>query len=196
MPGRIWYAIALLILVAGSIAAGVFVYMRLDGLTRELVQVIVPGEADVTFNQPGTYTIYFEQESVVNGLIYRSEGDIAGLVVRLRSASEAPITLVAPSFSSNYSIGGRVGEAVLVGTITEPGPYHLSASYADGRTGPEAVLAIGTGVPTKIITAILVALGIAFCSVLMAVVIAVVTFVKRRRAVRRATAPQPSTVPS
>jgi ABC-type arginine transport system permease subunit len=51
-------------------------------------------------------------------------------------------------------------------------------------------------VPTKIITAILMTLGIAICSLLFAVVIVIVTFVKRRRAMRRAIVSQPSTVPS
>jgi hypothetical protein len=196
MPGRKWYAIALVVLVAGAAAAGVIVYTRLSDLARELVQVIVPGEADVTFSQPGTYTIYFEPESVVNGRYYRTAGDIAGLLVGVRSTNGVEIDLASPSFSSNYSIAGRSGEAVLTGTIVEPGPYHLTASYNDGRTAPQAVLAIGLGVPAKIITAILIALGIGICSSMLAVVIAAVTFVKRRRAIHRRTAPQPSTVPS
>ncbi len=196
MPGRIWYAIAVLVLIVGSIAAGLFVYMRLSGVARELVQVIVPGEADLTFSQAGTYTIYFEPQSVVDGKVYRTAGDIAGLVVRLSSADGEPINLVAPSLQSNYSIGGREGEAVLTGTIDEPGQYHLTAAYADTRNQPQAVLAIGLGVPTKIITAILVTLGIAFCSFLLAVVIVIATFVRRRRAIRRANVSQPSTVPS
>ena len=196
MPGRIWYAIAVLVLIAGSIVAGVYVYMRLSGVARELAQVIVPGEADLTFSQAGTYTIYFEPQSVVDGKVYRTEGDIAGLVVRLSSADGEPINLVAPSLHSNYSIAGREGEAVLTGTIDEPGPYHLTAAYADARNQPQAVLAIGLAVPTKIITAIFVALGIAICSVFLAVFMIVVTFVRRRRAIRRATVSQPSTVPS
>jgi hypothetical protein len=196
MPGRIWYAFALLVLIAGSIAAGVYVYTRLNDVARQLVQVIVPGEADLTFSEPGTYTIYFEPESVVNGKVYRTSGDIAGLVVRLHSSDGEPVNLVAPTLSSNYSIAGRQGEAVLTGTIDEPGDYHLTAAYVDARNEPEAVLAIGLGVPTKIITAILMTLGIAICSLLFAVVVVIVTFVKRRRAMRRATVSQPSTVPS
>jgi hypothetical protein len=196
MPGRVWYVIALLVLIAGAIAAGVFVYIRLDGVAHELVQVIVPGEADVTFHEPGTYTLYFEPESIVNGQIFRTTGDIAGLVVKLSSASGDPINLVPPSISSNYSIGGRYGEAVLTGTIEDPGQYRLSAAYVDARNQSQAVLAIGLGVPTKIITAILAALGIAICSFLLAVLIAVMTFVKRRRAIRRASAPHPTPVPS
>lgn len=196
MPGRIWYAFALVVLIAGSIAAGVYVYMRMSGVARELAQIIVPGEADLTFSQPGTYTIYFEPESVVNGQVYRTAGDIAGLVIRLHSADGDPINLVTPSFSSNYSIAGRSGEAVLTGTIDEPGQYHLTAAYVDARNEPQAVLAIGLGVPTKIITAIVVTLGIAICSFLVAVLIVIVTFVRRRRAMRRATVSQPSTVPS
>jgi hypothetical protein len=196
MPGRIWYVIALVVFVAGVAAAGVFVYLRLNNLAKELVQVIVPGEADLTFSQPGTYTIYFEPESVVNGQVYRTAGDIAGLVVRLTSSDGDPISLTAPSFSSNYSIAGRSGEAVLTGTIEEPGQYHLTAAYADARNEPQAVLAIGLGVPTKLITAIFITLGIGICSFLVAVLVAIVTFVKRRRAIRRASAAQPSSVPS
>jgi hypothetical protein len=196
MPGRKWYAIALVVLVAGAAAAGVMVYTRLSDLSRELVQVIVPGEADVTFSQPGTYTIYFEAESVVNGRYYRTAGDIAGLLVRVRSTNGVEVDLASPSFSSNYSIAGRSGEAVLTGTIVEPGRYHLAAGYTDGRTEPQAVLAIGLGVPGKILSTILTALAIGACSFLAAVATVAVTFLKRRKAIRLATAPQPGIAPS
>jgi hypothetical protein len=122
--------------------------------------------------------------------------ELIGLDVSGRSSNGVEIDLASPSFSSNYSIAGRSGEAVLTGTIVEPGRYHLAAGYTDGRTEPQAVLAIGLAVPFKMLSTILTALAIGACSFLAAVAIEAVTFLKRRKAIHLTTAPQPGIAPS
>jgi hypothetical protein len=181
MPGRIWYGIALALLVAAGVAATVLAFSRLNGLAKELPQVIVPGEADLTFHRPGTYTVFLERESVVNGQLFSTSDDIAELRVQLVSPNGAPITLSAPAMSSNYSFGGRSGLAVLACEITEPGKYHLAAGYPDGRQEPKGVLAIGLGVGGKILSTVLMTLGVAMTGFVVAVAIAAGTFWKRRK---------------
>jgi hypothetical protein len=186
MPGRKMYAVALLIVLVGSIAAATVAYIRLSGLADHVPQVVVPGDADLTLSRAGTYTIYLERDAVVNGRLYSTGDGIEAMQVRISSATGSPIEMSRPSISSNYSVSGRSGTAVLAFTIAEPGPYHLSASYADGSTEPEGVLAVGLGVPERILTTILQAMSIAGISFVVGVIVAIVTFVKRRRVTRRA----------
>jgi len=188
MPGRKWYAIALLVVVAGTALAGVVAYTRLNGLAGELAQVVVPGETNLTLSQAGTYTVYLERESVVDGVVYTTSGDVQGLRVRVSSSSGTPIEIGNPSMTSNYSIAGRAGSAVLSFTVSEPGQYHFAARYSDGRTEPQAVLAVGLGVAEKILTTILQAMGIGFLGFVTGVIVAVITFMKRRKASRGAVA--------
>jgi hypothetical protein len=181
MPGRKWYFIAFLVFVIGAAAGAATAYVRLSGLTRELPQIVVPGEAELNFSRPGTYTIYLERESVVEGRIYSTSDEIAGLRVRLTSPSGAPIDLTPPSISSNYTLAGRSGVGVLSCTIAKPGRYHVAAAYPDGRREPQGVLAIGLDVPARIVAAILIPLAIGLTGFLLAVAITAVTFWRRRR---------------
>ena len=189
MPGRIWYVVAVVVFFAAAGIAGIVVYSRMAALTKELPQVVVPGEADLTFKERGTYTIYLERQSVVDGRIYSTSDDISELRVRLSSASGAPIELTAPTVDSNYQLGGRSGTAVLSCTISEPGEYHLEAGYPDGRSGPAGVLAIGLGVPGKILSTILLALAIGMSGFIVSIGLAGATFWRRRKMTKVATAP-------
>jgi hypothetical protein len=182
MPGRKWYAIALLILVGGGAASATVIFVGLSGLTRELPQVLVPGDATLTVNRPGTYTIFFERETVMDGQYYSTKGDISGLRVRLISSNGAPISLSEPAAGTSYSIGGRSGVAVLACNLSQPGTYALEADYADGRREPQGVLAIGLGVGARIATTILAALALGGGAALAALIVAAVTFKRRRRA--------------
>jgi hypothetical protein len=185
MPGRRWYGIALILVVGAAALAGLVGYSRLSGLAQHVPQIVVPGEADLTLSRAGTYTIYLEREAVVNGRLYSTTDAIEGLSVRISSAAGAPIELSRPSVNSNYAISGRSGNAVLAFTIAEPGQYHLSAGYRDGSTEPQGVLAVGFGVPERILLTILQAMGIGAIGFVLGVIVAAVTFIKRRRAIRR-----------
>lgn len=185
MPGRQWYALALLLVLAGAGFAGLTVYSRLNGLAAHLPQIIVPGEADLTLSRAGTYTIYLEREAVVGGRVYSTGDAIEGLQVRITSVAGSSVEMSAPTVSSNYAIGGRSGNAVLAFSVVEPGRYQFAASYPDGRIEPQGVVAIGLGVPQKIFTAILQALAVAGIGFVLGVIVAIVTFVKRRRTAAR-----------
>ena len=185
MPGRKWYAGALLLVLAGVALAGLSVYSQLTGLAAHVPQIVVPGRADLTLSRPGTYTIYLEREAVVNGRLYTTDDAIAGLRVQITSVSGGAVEMSTPSVSSNYAISGRAGEAVLAFTIAEPGRYQLVASYPDGRAEPQGVVAVGLGVPERIFTAILQAMAFAGIGFVLGVVVAVVTFLRRRRTAAR-----------
>jgi hypothetical protein len=179
VPGRVWYVVAILAALAGLAGAGYRVYTNLDGLTAGMVQVVVPGEAELSL-EPGRYTIFHESESTVDGRIF-SGTDVTGLFVRIAPVDGgAPLAIEQPRVTSNYEIGGRSGRSVLVFDVTAPGAYRLVAGYPEGEEGSEAVLAVGRGVTGRILSLVFSALGIAFLGVVAGAIIAVVTYRRRR----------------
>jgi hypothetical protein len=181
MPSRGWYVVSVAILV-GAIAGAIwFTVSRLGGMGTALVQVIVPGGATLELKQPGTYTIYHEGTSTVDGRIYASP-NISGLRVSVRSADGKDIAVKRPTTTANYNFSGRSGTSVLAFDIDAPGTYRLDAAYGDGRQEPQAVLAVGTGFVGGLLITIALALGISFAGIAAALAIFLVVLLKRRRA--------------
>lgn len=179
VPGRLWYVVAILAALAGLAGAGYRVYSNLDGLTAGMVQVVVPGEAELSL-EPGRYTIFHESESTVDGRIY-SGTDVTGLFVRIVPVDGgAPLAIEQPGVTSNYEIGGRSGRSVLVFDVTAPGKYRLVAGYPEGEEKSEAVLAVGRGLTGGILSLVFSALGIAFLGVVAGAIIAIMTYRRRR----------------
>lgn len=182
MPGRKWYAVSAIVLVGGLVVAGLVLFSRLQGLGDELQQVMVPGEVELSLDRSGTYTIFHEYESMVEGRYYSSPETITGLAVRVTSGARGtPVELRAPPVRATYSFGGRSGVSIFSFDIEGPGRYRVSAGYPDARTEPRIVLTVGRGFVTGLVRTILGAIGIAFGTFAIAGAIAVVTFVKRRQ---------------
>jgi len=186
MPGRLWYAVALAAFLAGAAGAALFLLPRIQALQERLTRVVVPATVDLRLERPGAYTIFHEPQSVVGGTLYHAEV-ISGLTVALHeAASGRGLALAQPGATTSYSFGGRSGTSIFDFEIAEPGDYRLSADYADGRSEPRTVLAVGQGVVGGLFGAILGALGIGLVGFAAAVAIAAITFLKRRSALRAA----------
>lgn len=88
-PGRGWYVVAGLLLIATAAAMALFIYSRISGLAAELVQVVVPGQADLNLRETGTYTIFHEYRSVVDDKVYYA-ASLSGMHMTVRSPSGTP----------------------------------------------------------------------------------------------------------
>lgn len=184
-PSRMYYGLAALVFVAGWVLFALFLFKNLSGLSSRLQQVVVPGKAELNLAQAGAYTIYYEYESVVGSKVYSTGRTLSGLECAVRAKATGENVPVSPTtVSSSYSLGGRSGLGVFDFKIDRPGVYVLSARYAEGREGPEAVLAVGQGFAAGIITTVFGGLAIAFGSMAAAVAIAVITLVKRMKSKR------------
>lgn len=180
-PGRIWYVVAVAIFVSGFIAMGGFMMPRLFALEGELIQVVVPGEAELTLDNAGTYTIFRENPSVVNGEMFSAPLP-TGLRVSVTSAQTGEALVLTTSTSSSYSFGSRVGVSMFAFEVKEPGRYRLAARYSDGRSEPRTVIAVAHGFLSKLMTMILVSLTMAFGGAAIGVIIAVVVWRRRKAA--------------
>lgn len=178
-PGRIWYLVGLAIFIAGMATMAVFLLSRLTGMEDGLTRVVVPGEHTITL-AAGTYTIFHETQSVIDGKIYSSSG-LSGLTVSVAAPDGATIPLTDAS-SGRYSFSGHTGFAVFDFAAPTAGDYVLAARYDDGATGPETVLAVGTGFLSAILVTVLGSLAFAFGGAIIAAIIMVGVLVRRRRA--------------
>lgn len=185
-PGRWWYLVAVLVALAGLAVAGLLVLKTILGAGKDLQRVVMPGEVEVLLDEPGTYTIYYEYRSVVDGRMFATAGsDVSALQVSVEEvATGEGVSLTPPGGNVEYEFGPHAGRAVFNFEVEQPGGYVVAAGYPEGSEGPEVVLAIGQGVGRRIAAGLLAAIGIPFVAFGLAVAIAVVTHMKRRRARR------------
>lgn len=186
MPGRVWYVVAVAVLVA-SIAGAVWIAVaHVGGITAGLTQIVVPGAATLDLRTPGAYTIFHERTSQVDGRVYESTG-VSGLRIAVRSlATGEAVPTRPPGGSSTYNFGGRSGRSVLVFDVRAPGAYEVAAAYDDGRREPRTVLAVGSGFLGTLFATIALSLGVAFAGIAVALLITIVTLLRRRRVLRAA----------
>ncbi len=191
-PGRIWYALAAIVL-AGGIAVFVILLVSfitdLTGMARSMTRVVAPGTFDITLDQPGNYTLFDEYQSVVDGQVYHNPGGLGGLTCTLTDkATGRKIPLIAASTTATYTTGAYAGRSVFDFTIPSPGVYTLTAQYARGAGGSQAVLSIDHGFLGGIVGSIIKmfgAIGVLTVSIVLSILIFVLTIVRRNRASRR-----------
>jgi hypothetical protein len=186
VTSRIGYFLAAILLLAGLGGAGYLVWSGLSGIGSAIVRVVVPGSGEMTLDEPGTYTIYHETESIIDGRV-SSVATIDGLSVTVTEVSGGgAIPVTAPGMHATYTIGGHSGVSVLAFDIARPGRYRFGAAYDDGRTEPKTVLAVDRGLFGRLLRTILVAIGSVFAGFIAALTLALTTYFRRRRLARAA----------
>lgn len=159
----------------------------ISSLGSEMQQVVVPGESDLQLLEAGEYTIFYENQSVVDGRIYSTDEDIPGLQIEVKNKTTGmKVEAYSPKGSFSYSFGGRSGRSVLAFNIEQPGIYELSAGYPVGTNGPQAVLAVGHGLAGNIVSGIMLPMALFFGSIAVAIIIVIMTYLKRHEASKSA----------
>lgn len=129
----------LVVFLVGVVGAGAFFALRLPSILPP-IQVVLPGEHELTLDREGEYTVFWESTSVVDGRTYAST-QLSGLRLKVRAAdSGRELEVVGSSTNATYSTGSRVGQSVGAFVVETPGAYVLSGATGDGS---EVVLAIG-----------------------------------------------------
>jgi hypothetical protein len=183
-PSRWFYGLAILIMFAGSAVFVIFLIQGLSGLTRGMTQIIVPGTHEIMLHEAGTYTVYYEYKSFVNGKVYTTGETLRGLQCMVKEkATNSEIELSSATSASNYSMGSRSGTAIFQFTVKTPGAYEFHAWYS-GTDGQDIVLAIGRDFTMKLFSMILASIAILFGSWIAGAIVAIMTFAKRRKAAK------------
>lgn len=171
---------------------GLFVYFLFSGIshiTDSLTQAVVPGRAELTLNTPGTYTIFLEEQSAVDGRIYSTTAEaVNGLQCSVTSLPGGQkVALTKPSTSTTYDTGGRHGRSVLAFQVKDSGQYELSCDYPADAKGPQAVVAVGAGVAARIIRTMGLSFAAIFGGLICGAAVVIVVVVMRERAKKRLT---------
>jgi hypothetical protein len=177
MKSPLWFVVAGLIAIAGFVAAGLYLWPRIGSVEAGMIRVVVPGSASITLDKPGTYTIFHEKQSVVDGQYYASD-NVAGLRVDLVAEASGAHVRFESSTSASYSMGSRQGASIFDFTVDQPGRYRLTASLASGQ----AVLAIGQSVLRSIFALVGGTIAIAFAGLAIAGIIVALTIWQRMKA--------------
>jgi len=188
VTGRAGYFLAPVPVIAGIAVAGWLVWSAIDALQSAFTRFVAPGSVTLTLTEPGTYTIFHEPDSVIDGKLYAAP-NVDGLQVTVNAeADPVPIPVAEPTVSSRYTIGGRTGRSVLAFDIARPGRYRLVAAYGGGRGEPQTVLAVGHGFFSRLLLTIGGAIAAVFTGAGLALALVLTTYFRRRRDRRRAQA--------
>ena len=183
-PSRWWYVLAALFPVIGIAGMAVVMLTGLLTLDEGFQRVVLPGHHELTLTETGSYTIFLEHHTVMDGRVYvTDQRSVSGLELTLISARNRDvIPLEPPGANTTYSVGGRSGVGVLTFDVNLPGLYVLSGRYPAGSEGPDAVFTIGHGFLGKVLVMVFGSLALLFGSGLLCVVTVLVVFLKRRKA--------------
>jgi hypothetical protein len=183
MRSPLWFVVAGLIVLASLAGALFYLMPRLGAADERMIRVVVPGNAALTLDKAGRYTIYHEKKSTVDGRYYASE-TVNGLRLRLTDeATGAPVKLTEPAVAASYAIGNKSGASIYAFAIERPGRYRLAADLAEGRSEPKAVLAIEQGMLGEMFSLIFGTLAIAFAGLGLAGAIVLIVLWRRSKAV-------------
>lgn len=181
----LWYCLlgVPFLLIGGAL----FVYFLFHGLlhlTDTLTQVVVPGKTELKLEGGRTYTVFLEEHSVVHGKVYSTEA-IGGLECRLSAMpSGTTVKIEQAGTNTTYSIGGRSGRSVLQFSIQKDGNYAFACDYGENSQGPEAVLAVGSGVGAAILRTVVESIAAVFAGGFLCVIVVLIVVIKRERARR------------
>jgi hypothetical protein len=192
-PGRWLYLVGFFLMLAGfGIFVGTFVRSILH-VTKNMKQVLVPGEADLELQPQAEYMVFAERQSVLNGKVYDTQGDISKLECRVKSkATGKYLHLTRPPATTTYSSGQRRGNSAFAFMSEEAGTYHFSCDYyPEDYEGPEVVMAVGAGVDNDMVMAMAVGFGSIFVLGGAGVILLIAVYVLRARAKKNQQTPRP-----
>ncbi len=152
---------------------------------ESLMQVVVPGSADLDLEEPGEYTIFYENQTYFNGKFYSTGEQISGLQIQVSEiATGSYLTIYSAPGSFTYDLGSRNGRAITSFKVERPGTYRVNAFYSGG-SGPDVVLAVGKGVAEGIFSRVLMSIAALFGSIAVAAIIVFMTYTRRKKALNQ-----------
>ena len=200
-PGKGWYWVGALLIAGGLLggaALGIAGVLNLRNSIEDFGRFRVEGgtgAATVTFEKPGEYSIYYENESKVCGDLGATPGQPCETVT-VRGEKDPPAQLdisitsgdrslpIGPAENSlDYSFSGFSGTEVATVDVDEAGSYNM---VVETRREGEFAIALGKDVVSTILPWILGAMALAAVGLILGLIILIVTGVKRSRRKREA----------
>jgi hypothetical protein len=178
-PGRVWYWVALAVLVAG-VAWWVVSFVTVTERVNSFQRVPFPGTGVVKLMR-GDYVVYYEGRGASSGTV--PEGHVY-MIPRSKSGAGGDITMTPYSGSLTYQFGSHVGAAAGTVRIPVSGRYRVQSISSVPRG---AHLAIGSSVAGWIVgavvpTAVVPAAVLMLAGIVGAIVVAIIRHKRLERA--------------
>lgn len=197
-PSRWYFVLAAGIFLAGIVIAALVIGSSAEGFFKDfdadmgkvMQRVIVPGSGELDLSEAGSYTIFYEYRSEVNGVKYQTGSNLPDMNCSL-TAGETEV-MILPSVSQahyHFDLQDRAGIAVMKFEIEQPGTYTLACEYTDGSERPEIVLAVTKAFLSEILVPtfgfvgkLMLGMGLVCVSSLAALIMVIFVAVKRGNA--------------
>ncbi len=153
--------------VAGTLAGVLVLVNGLSSLDRRFQRFVVPGRVEMQLPEAGTYTLFHEYQSVIDGVVYSTPGGLSGVRFSLREKDGGEIPLRDLTANSRYSFNGRQGVGMFTFTVEWAGTYILTVAPPDDHEQPPAVISVASGFTATLVVTILKMLGVMLVSIFM-----------------------------
>jgi hypothetical protein len=199
-PGKGWYWLGALLLAGGllgGLALAMAGFLSLKNTVDDFGRFKVTngqGAATVSFEKPGTYTIYYESHSKVCQDLTQSGSGCTTETVRGPKSPPAGLSITISKDgqdlavneaknSFDYTLGDYTGKAVGSVKVDEPGAYSM---VVQNRREGDFAIALGKDVVSTIVPWLIGALALAVLGVILGLLVLILTGVKRGRRKREA----------
>jgi hypothetical protein len=177
-PARVWYLVAGALMVGAVVWLVAGVVLGLGSFVRQVdrfQRVPIPGQGEVSFDEPGRYTVYYEGPAAGDETVAIPSFRLS--VVPVGGGQE--LTVRPYEGASLYTSGNHSGRAVGTVQIDQPGKYLLRTEGEPQVV--QAHVAVGEEIGSNLgLRAIPIVLLLLFGGAVLAVVVAV-----RRQQARR-----------
>jgi Protein of unknown function (DUF2510) len=180
-PAVFWYWVAGAAVLAAVVwfALGLFLGVRsINGQVERFQRVPIPGQAEVSFAEPGGYTLYYEGWGAADE--QPTIPPFRASLVPVGGGEE--VSIQGYGGSQTYDLGGHSGRALATFRIEQPGRFLLRTEGEPQDV--EANVAVGGSVGPGILRTVIPTLAGTMILVLGRAVLAVVVAVRRNRARR------------
>jgi len=142
-PGIGYYLLGIGIIVLGLVALLAFTIFGMESG----IQIVVPGNKEITLGKEGGYEIFYEYQSIVDNKVYSTDKTMPPIQVNLKCKATGQEIGMRPIsdtdiYTISYGSKDRKGCAIWYFNIEQKGIYEFSAFYTDGAKSPEIVLNI------------------------------------------------------
>jgi hypothetical protein len=185
-PARFWYWVAGALAVAAVLWFALGLFLGFRSVNRQVEgfqRVPIPGQAEVSLDEPGGYTLYYEGLGASDEQAAIPSFNVS--LVPVGGGQEVSIRDYGGS--ATYDFAGHAGRALGTFRIEAPGRFLLQTE-GEPR-GAEANVAVGTSVGPAILRTVILTIAGSLILLLAGAVLAVVVAVRRNRARRPLPAP-------
>lgn len=177
--GQWYYGLAVMMLVIGFSVFVWSLFSGITGLTSGLIQIIGPGASELNLNEAGEYTVFYENQSYVDGRFFSTGDNISCLQIEIiEKSTGSRLSTYSPPSSLTYSMGGRFGKAIPTFQVRSPGIISLERITLLDTRDHRWFWRLGHGFMEGILSTVAISLVVFFGSLIIAAALAITTYKK------------------